>query len=147
MSVSTSASAAAERRGSRFDPIDILTSIVFVVATIIWTIAVGKDLNWDQLNYHFYTAYSLLEGRIDQDFMAASGQSTLNSLAYVPFYWMVSQGWHSILIASVLGAFHALNIVFAYLICRTVLTESGLEKPQVIAALGAALAFLSPIFL
>lgn len=112
--------------------------------TIGWSLNLGKDLNWDQLNYHFYSAYSFLNGRLLQDFMAANLQSYLNPLPYLPFYGMVRQGWHSVAITAVLACFHALNIVLAYLIAKEISGEAGSTLQ---ALIGAALAFLSPIFL
>lgn len=120
--------------------------LLFVGLTIGWSIYAGKDLNWDQLNYHFYVAYSLITDRLGHDFMAASGQSYLNPLVYVPFYWMVIQEWHSVAVASVLAAFHSLNIVVVYALIRTALPEPTRHN-RWIGTLGALLAFLSPIFL
>ena len=71
--------------------------VVFCISTVLcvaWTLIAGKDLNWDLLHYHYYDAHALLEWRIRQDYFAASTQSYLNPLGYVPFYLMVSAGWH-----------------------------------------------------
>ena len=54
-----------------------------------WTVLAGKDVNWDLLNYHYYVPYQLLAGRLEQDFFAASAQSYLNPVGYLPFYLMV----------------------------------------------------------
>lgn len=131
---------------SRYGPADWWACALLVLGTILWSLYSGKDLNWDQLNYHFYSGYSFFADRLSQDFMPASGQSYLNPLVYAPFYWMVSQGWHSILVASVLAAFHALNIVIVYLLSRAVLLETTPHN-RIVAMLGATLSFLSPIFL
>src|SRR5688572_22699541 len=71
-----------------------------------WTVRAGKDVNWDLLNYHYYIAFQLLAGRVDQDFFAASAQSYLNPVGYLPFYLMVAHGWHSVLVSIVLAAAH-----------------------------------------
>ena len=120
-------------------------AIVAVCAlTVGWSLIAGKDLNWDQLNYHFYSAYSFLTGRLSHDFMAANLQSYLNPLPYLPFYAMVQHGWHSVAITSVLACVHACNIVLAYLIAK----EISVKTDSVCwAVAGAVLAFLSPIFL
>src|SRR6516165_1078579 len=76
-------------------------------ACLLWSWWAGRDLNWDQLNYHFYAAYQFLDGRLEKDFMAASIQGYLNPLAYIPFYLMVRAGWHSLLIGSVLALLHS----------------------------------------
>ena len=73
----------------------------------MWTVFAGKDLNWDLLNYHYYLPFGLLAGRLQQDFFAASGQSYLNPLGYVPFYLMVSSGWHSVAASIALAVAHS----------------------------------------
>ncbi len=69
--------------------------LVFGLPAIVcaaWALRAGKDLNWDLLNYHYYAPYQLLAGRLEQDFFAASAQSYLNPLGYLPFYLMVAGG-------------------------------------------------------
>src|SRR5204863_4472418 len=68
-----------------------------------WAVHAGKDVNWDQLNYHYYLPFELVAGRLTQDFFAASAQSYLNPVGYLPFYLMVAAGWHSVLVSSVLA--------------------------------------------
>jgi hypothetical protein len=74
--------------------------LVFGLPAVVcaaWSLYAGKDVNWDLLNYHYYLPYELLGMRLEQDFFAASAQSYLNPLGYLPFYLMVSHGWHSVL--------------------------------------------------
>ena len=82
----------------------------------LWTLVAGKDLNWDLLNYHYYAPFELLAGRLDQDFFAASAQSYLNPFGYVPFYAMVSAGWHSVAVSILLAVLHSLSIALLYVI-------------------------------
>lgn len=134
--------------GRHLNRSDLWICLALVAGTLVWAGFAGKDLNWDQLNYHFYVGSSAFNDRLGHDFMAANGQSYLNPLAYIPFAWMVSQQWHSLLVASILAAFHALNVIFVYLITRTVLAEHpGPSNSNIVAGLGAALAWLSPMFL
>ena len=81
-----------------------------------WTVLAGKDVNWDLLNYHYYVPYQLLAGRLEQDFFAASAQSYLNPVGYLPFYLMVSSGWHSVLASIALAVAHSLSIALLYLL-------------------------------
>jgi hypothetical protein len=76
----------------------------------------GKDLNWDLLNYHYYLPYELLGGRLQQDFFAASAQSYLNPVAYLPFYLMVHAGWHSVIVSLVLAVLHSVSLALLYLL-------------------------------
>src|SRR5439155_17697892 len=57
-----------------------------------WTVLAGKDVNWDLLNYHYYLPYERLHERLAQDYFAASGQSYLNSIGFLPFYAMLAAG-------------------------------------------------------
>lgn len=106
-----------------------------------WTIFAGKDLNWDLLNYHYYAPYQLLGARLGQDFFAASAQSYLNPLGYVPFYLMVSWGWHSVLVSVLLAAAHGGALVLLYAIAWR------LFAPRVaMALLATALGAASAVF-
>lgn len=73
--------------------------VIYVIFLTAITAAIvvygrGQDLNWDLLNYHFYTGYALLNGRYVQDVAAAGLQSFLHpatnvfayvTLRYLPF--------------------------------------------------------------
>jgi hypothetical protein len=97
---------------------DFVFGALLVLSCIGWALHAGKDLNWDLWNYHLYGPHSLLQGRLAQDFMAASIQSYLNPVVHLPLYFMVTAGWHSVLIGTVLAAIHGLALVLLYLICR-----------------------------
>ena len=73
----------------------------------LWTVYAGKDLNWDLLHYHLYAAHAFVEGRLGRDFFAASAQGYLNPIGFLPFYWMVSSGWHSVVVSVLLATAHA----------------------------------------
>ena len=113
---------------------------------IVWTVAAGKDVNWDQLNYHFYLPYEWLGGRLAHDYFAASGQSYLNPVGYLPFYLMVSAGWHSVMVSAVLAAVHSLNLVLLYLIAWKLFAERPARERHVLCALAVALGASSAIF-
>lgn len=119
--------------------------VLSIVACLAWSWFAGKDLNFDQLNYHIYTAHSFWNNRVGQDFFAASIQSYLNPLSYIPFYLMVMNQWPDLLIGSALAFLHAFNLYFLYLICKTIWPN---EKHRISgAALFAwVIGLLSPIF-
>jgi hypothetical protein len=108
-----------------------------VAACAGWSVFAGKDLNWDLLNYHYYAPYQLLGGRLAQDFFAASAQSYLNPLGYLPFYLMVSWGWHSVLVSVLLAAAHAGGLVLLYAIAWRVFAPR-VAMALLATALGAA---------
>ena len=131
---------------SKTELLDRSILLLCIGSTIAWALVAGKDLNWDQLNYHFYAGYSFVQDRLDQDFLAANAQSYFNPLPYVPFYWMVSRGWSSVAITCVLAITHSLNIALAFFITRRALPANNCHRNS-LAFLGAALAFVSPVFL
>ena len=111
-----------------------------------WTIYAGKDVNWDLLNYHYYAPFQLLEGRLQQDFFAASAQSYLNPIGYLPFYVMVSSGWHSVAVSLALALAHSVNLGLLYLIALRLFAHLPLRERVVLAALGAALGAATGVY-
>lgn len=106
-----------------------------------WTIFAGKDLNWDLLNYHYYGPFQLLEGRLQQDYFAASAQSYVNPLGYVPFYLLVSGGVHSVLVSIAFALAHGLCLTLLFLIAWRLFPRDNRLVTSVLAtALGAATA-------
>ena len=138
---------AARNAGSRVSRATGLALFCIAAALcIVWTLAAGKDVNWDQLNYHYYLPYEWLGGRLAQDYFAASGQSYLNPVGYLPFYLMVSAGWHSVVVSAVLAAVHSLNLVLLYLIAWRLFAEHPARERHVLCALAVALGASSAIF-
>jgi hypothetical protein len=111
-----------------------------------WSLVAGKDVSWDLLNYHYYAPYEWLGGRLRQDYFAASGQSYLNPTGYVPFYWLVSAGWHSVVVTMLLAAAHASCISLLYLIAWRMFAHHAERERRVLAILASALGASSAIF-
>lgn len=126
--------------------IRVLAIGLLVACCLIWTALAGRDLNWDLLNYHYYTAHAFWTDRLAKDFMAASVQSYLNPIAYLPFYWMVEAGWHSLIIGLVLATLHSTNLILLLLIAEETLFREA--KAKLHWGFAAAIAGgLSPVFL
>ena len=111
-----------------------------------WGIFAGKDLNWDLLNYHYYVAYALLSGRLEQDFLAASVQSYFNPFAYVPLYLGISSGMHSVLVSMALAGVHGLSIAFLYFIARRLFADREPRQRLLFSMLAAALGCTTPVY-
>lgn len=60
------------------------------LATGAMGILLGKDVNWDQLQHHFYLGFSALHDRFGQDYLPTSVQSYLVPYGYAPFYLLAS---------------------------------------------------------
>jgi len=112
----------------------------------LWTVLAGKDVSWDLLNYHYYLPYEWLGDRFALDYFAASGQSYLNPVGYLPFYFMVSAGWHSVLASAALAAVHGINIALLYLIGWQLFAHQPPATRHVLCALASALGAATAIF-
>jgi hypothetical protein len=111
-----------------------------------WTVYAGKDVSWDQLNYHYYLPFELLAGRLAQDFFAASAQSYLNPIGYLPFYLMVTDGWHSVAVSIVLAAAHSLSIGLLYLLAYRLFAHLPPRDRIVFSCLAAALGAATGVY-
>jgi hypothetical protein len=111
-----------------------------------WTVFAGKDVNWDLLNYHYYLPYELLAGRLEQDFFAASAQSYLNPIGYLPFYLMVSAGWHSVVVSMVLAVAHALSISLLFLVAWELFAHLPTRERAIFSCLATAMGAATAVF-
>lgn len=116
------------------------------VICAVWTVFAGKDVNWDLLNYHYYLPFELLAGRLDQDFFAASAQSYLNPVGYLPFYLMVSSGWHSVAVSIALAVAHSLSIALLYLVAWKLFAHLARRERAVLSCLATALGVATAVF-
>jgi hypothetical protein len=114
-------------------------------ACAAWTLLAGKDVNWDLLNYHYYLPFELLEGRVRQDFFAASAQSYLNPVGYVPFYLMATL-WHSVLASIVLAAVHSTAFGLLYLVAWRLFAHLPGRDRALFAGLAAALGVATAVW-
>jgi hypothetical protein len=111
-----------------------------------WTVFAGKDVNWDLLNYHYYLPYELLANRLGQDFFAASAQSYLNPIGYLPFYLMVSAGWHSVVVSMVLAVAHALSIALLFLLAWELFAHLPTRERAIFSGLATAMGAATAVF-
>jgi hypothetical protein len=111
-----------------------------------WTVLAGKDVNWDLLNYHYYLPFELLAGRLEQDFFAASAQSYLNPVGYLPFYLMVSSGWHSVAASMTLAVMHSLAIGLLYLVAWKLFAHLPRRDRAILSFLATALGAATSVF-
>jgi hypothetical protein len=119
---------------------------VFALATVLLiSHLLGRDLNWDFINYHFYGPHLMLEGRLAQDYFAGSFQSYLNPLSHVPQYLMIQAGWSAMAVSATLAAFHSLNLLFIGLIARQLLPQGAPIHTLLILAI--VLALQAPLFI
>ena len=119
---------------------------VSAAACSVWTLVAGKDVNWDLLNYHYYLPFELLAGRLEQDFFAASAQSYLNPVGYVPFYLMVSSGWHSVFASVALAVAHSSSLALLYFLAWRVFAHLPPRERIGFSCLAAATGGATAVF-
>lgn len=57
--------------------------------TGLQSVRLGTDSNWDLRNYHLYTAFAFLQGRLGFDLVPAQFQTFFNPLPNLPYYALV----------------------------------------------------------
>jgi len=107
----------------------------------------GKEMASDLLQYHFYSGFSALNDRFDQDYFAAGPQSYYNPYAYVPFYILVKSGLPALAVGSVLAVIHSVVLWLTYeLACRVCPSEDRKER-FLFGLCATVLAFMNPTLL
>ncbi len=99
----------------------------------------GKEMNWDLLNYHFYNGYAFLTGRLGIDMAPAQVQTFLNPLLDVPLYLAI-RTLPPVLVGAAYGFAQGLNGCAVWLIGREMIPA---ESPAVRDWASFALALLS----
>ena len=86
----------------------------------ILAVLLGKQLDWDLLNYHFYNGYAFMTGRLDLDVAPAQVQTFLNPLLDAPLYLAIFF-LPPILVGAAYGFVQGLNGCALWLIAREML--------------------------
>lgn len=109
----------------------------------------GKDLNWDLLNYHFYSPFALLHWRFDQDFLAASVQSYINPILDFPFFALARSGSPDWVVSFGVCGIHAVNfVILRRIVCTVLEADVEVTKGSVLWLESAVLlGFLAPLVL
>jgi hypothetical protein len=110
------------------------------------TYVLGKDINWDLINYHYYVAHAWTHDKFHADVFGAGPNSYFNPLPHLPFYWMNEAGWHSLVIGLTLAYVHCLNAILIWEICEQGLFR-GMPHSKQLTVLSVALATSSPVFI
>ncbi len=121
-----------------------VTAAVFAVG---WTIALGKDLHWDGVNYHLYLGYSALTDRFPNDFFGAGTPSYVNPYAYVPLYLMSRAGVPALWMAVAFAVVHAGILWLTWELAIVVAIRDRRDTRFGFALLALLLAVINPVFL
>ena len=123
----------------------LVASVAFGIA---WTLALGKALHWDAVNYHFYLGFAALNDRFSLDFFAAGTPSYINPYAYVPLYLLTYHEVPAVVAAVLFGAVHALILWLTYELALAVVPAPLARGERIaFAALAMVLAALNPLLL
>ena len=122
----------------------VIFSIPFFIFGI-WSIFLGKDMNWDLRNYHFYNGYSFLENRLEYDYFPAQIQTFLNPVMDVPLYLMI-RFLPDKLTGFMIGGFQGTNMSVLILISYQIIDNSSFKHKSLQSKLLLLFIVLTGIF-
>jgi hypothetical protein len=124
----------------------LLLLLFSVLGSAAYSYGRGQDLNWDQLNYHFYLPWALFHGRMQLDLAPAAIQSYFNPTRYIPFY-LLARNVTPVAVGLILGAAHGVNYWLVMLLgWRLTDGRSEIERFWATAA-AAVISIASPMAL
>lgn len=128
-------------------PLWLLAALGFLACVLSGLHQHGQDVNYDQLNYHFYSAYAFLHRRLTLD-AAPAGliHSYFNPLPYVPFYWL-AQHVSARAAIFLLGVWHGFNAWLVLLIAWQVTTGAARGRRIALSIAAVAISLASPMVL
>ncbi|HAW51441.1 MAG TPA: hypothetical protein DCX54_03790 [Flavobacteriales bacterium] len=112
----------------------ILFSLVFFAIPVsfgLLSLYLGKDINWDLKNYHYYNAYAFLENRLDFDIAPAQLQTFINPIADIPFY-LITKSFPSWVAGFIFGFIHGLNLSAVFLIFWKLSNQDQIWKKKLL---------------
>jgi hypothetical protein len=143
-----SASSIATVRRMRAEPAwRLFAYLAAALFTVGWTIALGKDLHWDGVNYHLYLGYSALTDRFPNDFFGAGTPSYVNPYAYVPLYLMSRAGVPALWMAVAFALVHAGILWLTWELAMVVTVRDQRDTRFGFALLALLLVVINPVFL
>lgn len=109
--------------------------IMFIVVPLIFgaiALVLGQDSNWDLRNYHWYDAYALLHGRLEQDLGPAQIPNFYNPTLDIPFF-LAANALPARAFSFLLGVLQGCNFILLYMLAAATLRLGG-ERPQILIA-------------
>lgn len=97
-----------------------------LIAFGLFSLALGKDVNWDLANYHYYVPYAFLHHRIGVDYWPSSNVTYLNPLIDMLPYFLINY-FPPYVDGVVMGAIHGLNF---WLLFRIAWLMQGITQPR-----------------
>ncbi|MYM37216.1 DUF2029 domain-containing protein [Duganella sp. FT94W] len=128
------------RTWQRFDRGRVLAAAALILPLLFGLVSLsyGQDDNWDLHNYHHYTPYALLNGKIGYDLAPGQWQSYFNPTLDLVYY-----GLNRLLPPAAagfaMGWLHGLNVVLLLAIGRLLLPAGSHRLAAVVLALAGCL--------
>jgi len=119
---------------------------ILSIVTLVFTASyfVGKDYNWDLLNYHYWSGYRLIHGGIDFDIAAGNVQSWMNPASYLGIFLAI-ESLPPLLAGLVLSIPSVLALLFSFRICYDFI-DTEPNRNFELATMAAAIGFTGVIF-
>ena len=117
------------------------------VLALVTNYLLGKDMAWDELNYHLYAGFSAVHDRFAQDYFPAGPQSYFNPYVYAPLYYLVSSGLSSLEISSALAIVHSVMLWLTYELAVSVCPWGDRHQRLMFGLCGVIFALANPILL
>lgn len=114
---------------------------------LVTSYRLGKEMQWDTLDYHFYAGFSALHDRFGLDYFAAAPQAYLNPYAYAPFYLLVRSGLSALAVAAILAVVQSAILWLTYELAFALAPQSLGRGRIAVAAAAALLAFVNPVLM
>jgi hypothetical protein len=67
----------------------VVINFVPILSLVLYESSRDKDINWDLLNYHYYSVYSLFHNRLAFDVAPANIQGFFNPILNIPSYVLI----------------------------------------------------------
>jgi hypothetical protein len=110
------------------------------------SLLVGRDVNWDLRNYHYYNAYAFLGHRWDIDIAPAQLQTFFNPLGDLPFYWL-ARNYPARVAGFVLGVMHGFNLSLLFSIFWRLSSHPRARTKALLGVCLVAMSALAPGFI
>lgn len=128
-------------------PVRLYVYLGCTVLALLISYRLGKDMQWDTLDYHFYAGFSALHDRFRQDYFPAGSQSYFNPYAYVPFYLLARSVLPALAVASILAAIQSIILWLTYELALEVAPSGKGPGRTIMALVAVALALANPILI
>lgn len=121
--------------------------VACAILAVVVSAALGKDMGWDTLDYHFYAGFSALHDRFGLDYFPAGSQTYFNPYVYVPFYLLARSRLPAIVDASILAIAQSGILWLTYEIALRVAPRQDQRTRITIGVCATLLALGNPILL